>query len=281
MNVNNLFPSKYLKAHDLGDKHITVTIRNATLEDMGFGSDKERKLVLWFEKATKGMVMNRTNAMIVASLYGPETDAWIGKAITLYSARVKAFGSWHDAVRVKEQIPARNVGAERMTDAMQEPPPIDDEDDLLDVDEGHDRHDGPGGNDGGHGDNDQYSIDPATGEILGSGSDPQGVADHDGDISDLWNDDAPAPASEKAKTASQAQLTRLHILGTDFYGSKAEWDKKRPELVAAATTGAKSSSKELLPQEADLLIKGLEKRLREKQAQARAAQAAQPAMVAA
>lgn len=136
MNVNDLFPSKYLKAHDLGGKAYTLTIRAATLEKVGHGQEQEMKLAIAFEKATKLMLLNRTNAMIIASLYGPETESWIGKPVTVYSARVKAFGAWHDALRIKEQIPARNVGAERMTDAMVEQPPIDDENDLLDVDEG-------------------------------------------------------------------------------------------------------------------------------------------------
>lgn len=136
MNVNDIFPSRFLKAHDLGGKAYTLTIREATLEDVGHGAEKERKLAIGFERATKLMLLNRTNAMIIASLYGPETDAWKGKTVTVYSARVKAFGAWHDALRIKEQIPARNVGAERMTDAMQEEPPLDDENDLLDVDEG-------------------------------------------------------------------------------------------------------------------------------------------------
>lgn len=135
MNVNDIYPSKYVKAHDLGDKNVTVTIKSAAMEDLGYGKDAERKLVIYFEKATKGLILNRTNAMIIASIYTPETDNWIGKAVTLYSARVKAFGAWHDAVRVREQIPARNVGAAKMPEALTEAPPLDDEDDLLDIDE--------------------------------------------------------------------------------------------------------------------------------------------------
>lgn len=136
MNINTLFPSKYIKADDLGGKCYTLTIREVTLEKLGHGNEQETKPVLWFTNAAKGMILNRTNAMILASLYTPETDNWRGKQINLYSARIKAFGAWHDALRIKEQVPARNVGAERMTDAMTEEPPIDDENDLLDVDEG-------------------------------------------------------------------------------------------------------------------------------------------------
>jgi hypothetical protein len=135
MNINDVFPSKYLKAHDLNGKGYTLIIREVTLENVGHGQEQELKPIVAFEKAAKLMILNRTNAMIIASLYGPETDQWRGKSIIVYPARVKAFGAWHDALRVREQIPARNVGAETMTDAMQEQPPIDDENDLLDVDE--------------------------------------------------------------------------------------------------------------------------------------------------
>lgn len=151
MNVNLIYPSKYLKAADLGERQVTVTIKSAAMEDLGYGAEKERKLVIYFERATKGLILNRTNAMIIASMYTPETDNWVGNAIILYSARVKAFGAWHDAVRVKEQIPPRNVGAARVPDAMLEQPPIDDEDDLLDVDEGQEAR----------------QIDASTGEITG------------------------------------------------------------------------------------------------------------------
>jgi hypothetical protein len=122
MNVNDIFPSKYLKAHDLGGKSYTLTIARVTLETVGFGQQEERKLAIAFEKATKLMLLNRTNAMIIASLFGPETDMWIGKAITIYSARVKAFGTWHDALRVKEQIPAKTIQNPPPTDAMVEAP---------------------------------------------------------------------------------------------------------------------------------------------------------------
>lgn len=136
MKVTDIWPSKYVKAADLGDKLVTVTIAKLVIEDMGYGAEAERKPVLYFDKATKGMVVNRTNGMIIAHLYGPETDDWAGKRITLYAAKVKAFGSWHDAIRVKEQRPPAAAPSQPIPDAMQEAPPIDDEEDLLDVDEG-------------------------------------------------------------------------------------------------------------------------------------------------
>jgi hypothetical protein len=191
-----------LKAHDLGGKSFTLTIRAATLEDVGHGAEKESKLCIAFEKATKMMLLNRTNAMIIASLYGPETSEWIGKAVTIHAARVKAFGAWHDALRIKEQIPARNVGAEKMTEAMQEQPPIDDENDLLDVDE-----EGPGN---------ASSVEES-----------------------LWEPDA--PVSSKPSRISPAQMTRLHVLGADVYGKLWDSERPQlvSEVSNGAYTSAK------------------------------------------
>ncbi len=234
MNVNDIFPSRFLKAHDLGGKPYTLTIKAVSLEDLGHGQEKETKLAIAFEKATKMMLLNRTNAMIIASLYGPETDAWKGKAVTVYSARVKAFGAWHDALRIKEQIPARNVGPEKMTEAMQEQPPIDDENDLLDVDEAEslDITACPVGN-------------PETGEIRSADE-------------ALWEPNAPVTA--KPNRLSPAQMTRLNVLGVDVHGKR--WDAERPQLVSEVTNGAATSCKELTPDEATLLIRQLEAELK-------------------
>jgi hypothetical protein len=78
------------------------------IEDMAnHAGERERKPVLYFQKATKGLVLNRTNAMIIAGLLGDESDNWIGKRIAIYPTRVKAFGTVQDAIRVKEEIPAQ------------------------------------------------------------------------------------------------------------------------------------------------------------------------------
>jgi hypothetical protein len=36
MNINNAYPSKYLKASDLDGRNVTVTIKSAELEEIGF-----------------------------------------------------------------------------------------------------------------------------------------------------------------------------------------------------------------------------------------------------
>lgn len=75
---------------------------------------------------------------------------------------------------------------------------------------------------------------------------------------------APNPFDDdtaKPETLSEAQLQELNIVGREFYDT--EWDEIRPKLVQAVSKGAVSSSKELSPKEADILIKGIKKKATE------------------
>lgn len=48
-----------------------------------------RKCVITFERAEKKFVANTTNCETIESMYGSDTDGWIGKLITLYQTDVK------------------------------------------------------------------------------------------------------------------------------------------------------------------------------------------------
>jgi hypothetical protein len=47
------------------------------------------------------MVMNKTNAKLIASHYGDDTDNWTGKEITLYPTTCQAFGETVPCIRVR------------------------------------------------------------------------------------------------------------------------------------------------------------------------------------
>jgi hypothetical protein len=132
MRMSDIFPSKYVKAAALNGRTVTLTIKSLAVEDMlNHSNEKERKPVLYFERATKGLVLNRTNGMIIAALYGDESDDWTGKRISIYPTRVKAFGTLQDCIRVREEVPAtpkpqaQAVQVEERTD-------IDDDEDVAD-----------------------------------------------------------------------------------------------------------------------------------------------------
>ena len=130
MNIHKLFPSRWVGSADLDGKAVTVTIKAMTIENVGQPPKDEEKPVLWFKGTEKGLILNKTNAMLVASMYGPETDHWMGKKIVLYSTKVKAFGALHDAIRVQ----ATNV-VSRQPDPVVEAEPEDVADLDFDMDE--------------------------------------------------------------------------------------------------------------------------------------------------
>jgi hypothetical protein len=104
--MSSAFPSKYLKAADLQDRHITVTMSHVAMEKIAMDSE-EVKPVLYFEHKAKGLVLNKTNSETIARVYGDESDQWLGKPIILYSAMVQFKSEMVEAVRIK--IPKQHM----------------------------------------------------------------------------------------------------------------------------------------------------------------------------
>jgi hypothetical protein len=101
MNINTAFPSKYLKAADLGEATPVVTISHVDMELMP-GDAKEMRPVAFFEGKQKGVVLNRTNSNAIAQIAGsPETDDWAGVQVQLYVAIVSFKGEEVEAIRVR------------------------------------------------------------------------------------------------------------------------------------------------------------------------------------
>lgn len=120
MNINKVFPSRFLKAEDLNGKDFVLVVRTVVMEKLGSPPNVDEKPVLYFEGAKKGLVLNKTNAMTIASIHGPETDNWKGKKITIYPTQVRAFGKMESAIRVREQGQA---WADQPGSAVHTPPP--------------------------------------------------------------------------------------------------------------------------------------------------------------
>ena len=101
MNINQAFPSNYLRAADLNGKTPTMTITEVKLETVG----DDRKLVVYFKGTDKGLVLNKTNANSISDILGSEdTDDWAGKRIMLITAKVEYQGKRVPAIRVEEPV---------------------------------------------------------------------------------------------------------------------------------------------------------------------------------
>lgn len=104
-NVNDLFPSKYLKAADLEDGELMMTIDRVVVEEIGRGTDRSEKLVIGFLETEKLLILNKTNTMTISRLHGPDTDDWEGKQISLYATEVTFEGQLVEAIRVRSRMP--------------------------------------------------------------------------------------------------------------------------------------------------------------------------------
>jgi len=98
VNINNVFPSKYLSAEDIAGQEYTVTIRNVSMEQF---DDGDSKAIVHFDELPKGLTLNKTNAKTISGLYGPETDAWGGQKVTLFTVWTEFGGKQTQGIRVR------------------------------------------------------------------------------------------------------------------------------------------------------------------------------------
>jgi hypothetical protein len=96
-NLNDVYPSNYLKASDLDGRTIRATIEDIRLEKVG----TDEKLIAYFRGGKKGLVLNKTNSNNIALVYGLDTDGWIGGEIEMFTAMVDFQGRSTEAIRVK------------------------------------------------------------------------------------------------------------------------------------------------------------------------------------
>lgn len=121
MDINSLFPASFLKAADLQGQPRTATIESCAPEQIG---DSETKPVLRFVGIPKGLVLNRTNATVIASAFGTETDHWRGQQVTLFSMPVSFQGRMVDGIRVQAAAAATPEQAGQSFQAPPQPPAV-------------------------------------------------------------------------------------------------------------------------------------------------------------
>jgi hypothetical protein len=96
----------YLGSWDLMDddgkihnKILTITdVKKDTVFD---GTGKQEECVVVFFKNVKPMIMNSTNLKTISKiLQSPFIEDWIGNALEVTVKKIKAFGEFHDALRI-------------------------------------------------------------------------------------------------------------------------------------------------------------------------------------
>lgn len=109
-----MFDAKYVGAWDLPKgRDVVVEIESVAGETLvAQGNKKNRKPVIKLKGKEKRFVVNKTNAALIAGMYGKDTTKWIGKRLALYATTTPFGREVHDCIRVRPTVP----GAAAKTD---------------------------------------------------------------------------------------------------------------------------------------------------------------------
>src|SRR3990167_8334266 len=89
---------------------LTVKIKSVSLKKVKGADGKDQECMVAELEGQKPMVVNRTNAKTISRIYGTRfIEEWAGKPITLYIADIRAFGQDEEALRIKQQVPAKTL----------------------------------------------------------------------------------------------------------------------------------------------------------------------------
>jgi hypothetical protein len=111
MDYRAMFDREYIGSWDLGNRDVTVTITRVEAKKLRNQKGENLKPVVWFDGKEKGFVCNKTNAKTIATLYGNDTEKWLGKRVTLYVTTTSIGGETMDCIRVR---PTVAIGATKL-----------------------------------------------------------------------------------------------------------------------------------------------------------------------
>lgn len=107
------FQGQYIAAVDFGvtmPAEPTLTIKSVPLEkveqlkgdDSDGGAAKVRdRWIVYCEESPRGWVMNRTNAICLAALFGDDVEGWVGHKVTLHAMMVQVGPKKDLGIRIK------------------------------------------------------------------------------------------------------------------------------------------------------------------------------------
>lgn len=133
MTRDQVFPSKFLKAADLGGKSLVLTIKSVSREPLKTHDGKEQeKTVLHFVETFKVLTLNLTNWDAVAAATGEDDDAnWPGHKIEVFPTTVIVGTEPKPCVRIRAPEQGELLTKQRRKVTAAKPPVTDDMDDEI------------------------------------------------------------------------------------------------------------------------------------------------------
>lgn len=127
-DINAQFPSKYLRAADLGDDAVLVTIDRVgteSIKNTQTGQDERKPAIHFHEFPNKPLVLNKTNAKKISTLLkSSDTDDWPQQQIQIFATETQFGADTVPCIRVKQAaVPTKKDKAKFPPPAPVEPTP--------------------------------------------------------------------------------------------------------------------------------------------------------------
>lgn len=109
----------YIGAYSLEyGKDLTVVIESVERREVFSPSGKKEQCTVAILKGHKPMVLNSTNQRTIAKVLGtPFIEEWRGRSITLYVAKIRAFGEDNvECLRIRPEAPKNTLPELKKTD---------------------------------------------------------------------------------------------------------------------------------------------------------------------
>lgn len=104
----------YIGAYSLMESEtpidLVVKIKSVEVRKVKGPDGKEEQCTVAELEGQKPLILNSTNCKTLTKLFNsPFIEDWSGNPVTLYVARVKAFGEVVDALRIRDALPASTL----------------------------------------------------------------------------------------------------------------------------------------------------------------------------
>jgi len=100
-SYSEMYPNRFLKADLLKGQKVTLTVKNIIGEELtGDDEKKQLKWILQFVERPLELVIPKVNGECFRRMFGNDPHSGVGKRVTLFPTKTKAFGAVVDCIRI-------------------------------------------------------------------------------------------------------------------------------------------------------------------------------------
>lgn len=113
MDYRAMFDREMLGAFELQNRDVIVTIERVEAGVLtSEGNKKTKKPILYFKGRERKLALNKTNAKMLANMFGNDTRKWVGQAITIYPTTTPFGKEIRECIRIRPQQPQQRQQTE-------------------------------------------------------------------------------------------------------------------------------------------------------------------------